>query len=237
MNGLPLPRFALRGSLNPSWSLTSSYHGYRRFRQKLQLNTFLRFLAPRQLQILTKDVLEPSSNMLILTLCPSTKSNSAPKTLLNKSISPCKAQCCWRQSISPSANIRLTKLIANNVSIDPVALEEDFCLRGEVCIAFPLELSNTTTREAISHFQVQITNVVKYIDHIYYYCNRFVDPIELNLVSDNEPILMAVFETNILYWCNLDICSCSEIFNFYHDCWNQISGSNKLKFSIFNKIP
>ncbi len=121
--------------------------------------------------------------------------------------------------------------------VDPVALEEDFRLRVEAYIAFPLELSDTTTREAISYFQVQITNAVKHMDHVCCCCSRFVDLVELNLIPDNEPILMAVFETNILYHCDLDICSCSETFNFCHDCWNQISGGSEPKFGISNKMP
>lgn len=62
--------------------------------------------------------------------------------------------------------------------VDPVALEKDFRLRAEVCIAFPPELSITTTRKAIGCFQVKITNAVKQMDHICYCCSRFVDPVE-----------------------------------------------------------
>lgn len=92
---------------------------------------------------------------------------------------------------------------------DPVALEENFRLRAEECMSFPLELSDTSTREAISYFQVKITNAVKYTDHVCCCCSRFVDPIELNLIPNNEPILMAVFKTNILHCYDLDICGCS----------------------------
>ncbi len=48
---------------------------------------------------------------------------------------------------------------------------------------------------------------------------------------------MATFETNILHRCDLDICSCSENFNFCYDCGNQISGGSKSKFSISNMMP
>ncbi len=87
-------------------------------------------------------------------------------------------------------------------------------------MAFPPELSDITTREVISHFQFQITNAVKHMDHVCCCCSRFVDPLELNLIPDNKPILMAAFETNILHYCDLDICGYSETFNFCHDCWN-----------------
>ncbi len=85
-------------------------------------------------------------------------------------------------------------------------------------MAFPPELSDTTTREAISRFQVQITNAVKHIDHVCCCCGRFVDPVQLNLILDNEPILIAEFETNILHRCDLDFYGCSETFHFCHDC-------------------
>lgn len=74
------------------------------------------------------------------------------------------------------------------------------------------------------------------MDHVCYYCSRFVDLAELNLISDNELILMLAFESNILYHCDLDIYGCSKIFNFCHDCWNQISGGSEQKFGISNKI-
>lgn len=120
--------------------------------------------------------------------------------------------------------------------VNLVALEEDFHLRAEAYMAFPPELSNITTREAISRFQFKITNAVKYMDHVCYCCSEFVDPVELNLIFDNEPILMAVFESNILHRYNLDISGYSETFNFCYDCWNQINRGSESKFSISNKM-
>ncbi len=137
----------------------------------------------------------------------------------------------------PSANIRPAKPIINSIPINPVTLEEDFRLKAEACMAFSSELSDTITLEAISSFQVQITHAVKHIDHICYCCSWFVNPIELNLILNNEPILMATFETNILYRCDMDICNCSANFNFCHNCWNQISGGSKPKFGISNTMP
>lgn len=51
--------------------------------------------------------------------------------------------------------------------VNPVTLGEDFHLRKKVYIAFPLKVTDSTTRQAISCFQVNIDNVVKLIDHIY----------------------------------------------------------------------
>ncbi len=120
--------------------------------------------------------------------------------------------------------------------IDLVTLEEIFCLRAETCMVFPSKLSDTTIWETISCFQVQITNIIKYMDHICCFYSWCVDSIELDLILDNKLILMTAFETNILYCYDLDICSYFETFNFYYDCWNQISGGSKPKFGIFNKI-
>lgn len=82
-----------------------------------------------------------------------------------------------------------------------------------------------------------MSNTVKDMDHVCCYCNRFVDPMKANLIPDNELILMTVFETNILYCYNLNICDCSETLNFCHDCWKQISKGKEPKFGISNKIP
>ncbi len=175
--------------------------------------------------------------MLTPAPCSPTRSDSAPRTLLNRSIPPRKVRRRRRRSTLLSANIRPAEPIANSVPVDPIAFEENFRLRAEACMAFPPELSDTTTREAISCFQVQITYVVKHMNHVCCCCSRFVDPVEFNLFPDNEPILMAALEMNILHYCDLDICSCSETFNFCHDCWNQISGGSKPKFGISNKMP
>lgn len=104
-------------------------------------------------------------------------------------------------------------------------------------MVFFLELLDTITQEAISYFQVQITHAVKYMDHFYYCYNQFVDLVKLNLIFDNKPILIAAFEINLLYCCNLDICGCSKTFNFYYNYWNQISRGRKPNFGIFNKMP
>lgn len=80
--------------------------------------------------------------MLTPTPCPPTRSDSAPRTLLNGSISSCKAQHCRHPSTPLSANIKPAEPMANSVSVDPVALMEDFCLGVKAYMAFFLELSN-----------------------------------------------------------------------------------------------
>lgn len=102
--------------------------------------------------------------------------------------------------------------------VDLVILEEDFRLKAKACMVFPPKLFYITTRKVISYFQVHITNTVKHIDHICCCCSQFVDPVELNLIPDNEPILIVTFETNILHCSNLDICGCFKTFNFCHNC-------------------
>ena len=135
-----------------------------------------------------------------------------------------------------SANIILTKSIANSVPINFIALEEDFDLGVEAYMTFLLDLSDITIQIVINCFQVQITNTVKYIDYVCYYYCQFVDLVELNLISDNKSILMTVLKTTILHYCNLNICGCSKIFNFCHDYWNQINRDSKSKFGISNKM-
>ena len=120
--------------------------------------------------------------------------------------------------------------------MNPVALEKNFRLKTEAFMAFLPKLSDTIIQKAISYFQVQITNIVKYMDHVYYCCSQFVDLIKLNLTLDNELILIAAFKTNKLYYYDLDICNFFENFNFYYNCWNQISENIKPKFGISNKI-
>ena len=76
------------------------------------------------------------------------------------------------------------------------------------------------------------------MDHVCCYYSRFVDPLELESIPNNNAVLMAVFETYILYCYNLDIYGCcSGSFNFCHDCWTCISGSREPEFGISNKMP
>ncbi len=185
MNGLPLPRLALRESLNSPWNFTPPRRSHECPRRQFQPNTPFRSLALRQLQRSTKNVLELPPNVLTPVPYPLTRNDSASRTPLNRLIPPYKAERYWCQSTTLSANIKPAEPIANIVPIKPITLEKDLHFRAEACIAFSFELFNTTTGEAISRFQVQITNVIKYINHICYCCSRFVDPIELNLIPDN----------------------------------------------------
>lgn len=82
------------------------------------------------------------------------------------------------------------KIINNSMFIKPIALSKDFCLRIEVYITFCLELSNITIGKTISRFKVNITNIIKYIDYIYYSYSQFVNSIELNIIHNNDLILL-----------------------------------------------
>ncbi len=94
-------------------------------------------------------------------------------------------------------------------------MEEDFRLRKDADLTFPPEVHNSITKKAIGHFQVNIENAVKHIDHVYCCCSRFIDLLELESITDNNAVLMAVFETYILHRYNLDIYGCSdEVYKF-----------------------
>lgn len=79
-------------------------------------------------------------------------------------------------------------------------------------MTFLPELSDNIIQKTISCFQVNISNIVNYINHICCYYSRFIDPVKLNLIPENKPISIIAFETNIFYYYDLDICVCSETF-------------------------
>ncbi len=98
-------------------------------------------------------------------------------------------------------------------------MEEDFRLREDAYLAFPPEVNDSTIREAIRYYQVNIENAGKHMDHVCCSYSQFVDPLELESIPDNEAVLMTVFETHILHRCDLDVSGCySGSFNFCHDC-------------------
>lgn len=64
-----------------------------------------------------------------------------------------------------------------------------------------------------------------------------MDLSQLEIFFNKNANIMAVLETNILYCCDLDICSCCAItFNFCHNCWTHVNRGKERKFSISNKI-
>ena len=116
-------------------------------------------------------------------------------------------------------------------------MEKDFCPKKDAYLTFFYEINNSITTKTIGCFQVNIKNAVKYIDHICCCCSQFVDPLKLESIYDNNAILMAIFETDILHYCNFNICDCySEFFIFCYNCWTYISGGKKPKFNISNKM-
>ncbi len=141
-------------------------------------------------------------------------------------------RCCQRQStpanLMPADNI---------VLVSPIILKEDFRLREDVYLTFPPEVNDSITREAIGHFQVNIKSVVKHMDYVYCCYSRFVDPLELESIFDNNAVLITAFETYILHRCDLDVCGCcSGSFNFCHDCWTCVSRGRESKFGISSKM-
>ncbi len=147
MNGLPLTHLALEGSSPPLRRDCGRPRGLERFFRQLWSNAPLRSLAPRQLQTSNIDVLGPPPNILTSTMLPR------------------RRRC--RQGQSTPAN-----LISNARSaVSPVVLENDFRLREDAYLAFPPEVNDSTTREAIGRFQVNIKNVVKHMDHVCCCCS------------------------------------------------------------------
>lgn len=75
---------------------------------------------------------------------------------------------------------------------------------------------------------------------MYYICycySCFIDPTKLNLISDNNVVLMTIFETHILYQFDFDIYNCCfKSCNFSHDYWNLVDMGKKPIFEIFNKM-
>ncbi len=138
-----------------------------------------------------------------------------------------------RQRQSTSVNLIPDKRSA----ISPVVLEEDFCLREDAYLTFPPEVNGFTIIETIGRFQVNIENIIKYIDYVCCCCSWFVNLLKLESIPDNDVVLMAVFETYIFYRCDLDVCGyCSKFFNFCYNCWTCISEDREPEFDISNKM-
>ena len=214
MNRLPLSCPA------PGRNLPLICCGRRRYAQQLLSNTPLRTLAPRQLQTFTRSVLEPPPNVFTPTAkATASRTIAAPRALFNSLIPSCKTRHCQRRWTPFSANFMPVEPLHNTVSGSPVILEGDFRLGKEAYLTFPPKVNDSITRETIERFSVNIENPVKHIDHVYCCFSWFVDPLQLKRIFDNNLVLMAVFETNILHCCEFHVCSCcSRSFNFCHDC-------------------
>ncbi len=213
INGLPLTRHAPEGSSPPPCCGRGRPRGLERFSRQLRSNAPLRSLAPKQLQTSNRDVLGPPPNIFTPTMPPHWRRR--------------------RQRQSTPANL----IPDERSAVSPVVLEEDFRLREDVYLAYPLEVNDSTTWEAIRRFQVNIKNAVKHMDHVCCCCRRFVDPLELESIPDNDAVLMAIFETHILHRCDLDVCGCcSGYFNFCYNCWTCVSKDREPKFGISNKM-
>ena len=190
------------------------------------------------MQTSTKNVLESPSKVLILTAkaLPS-RTTATPRALFHNSIPLCKAQCCQRRSTFFSANFIPIEPFHNTVSISPVILEEDFRLREDAYLTFFSKINDSTTREAIGRFEVNIKNAIKHTDYVYCCCSQFVDALQLESISDNDAVLIAAFKTNIFQRCDLDVYGCCfRSLNFCHDCWTCINRSREPKFGIFNRM-
>ncbi len=195
MNGLPLIHLALDSSSSPPCCGRGRLCGPRRFSQQLRSNTSLRSLAPRQLQMSKRNVLELPPNILTPTILPHRRQR-------------------YQRQLTPS-NLIPDKCF----TIRLVVLEEDFRLREDAYLTFSPEVNNSIIREAIWRFQVNIENALKHMDHFCCCCSQFIDPLKLESIPNNNVILMVVFKTYILHCYYFDIYSyCSKSFNFCYDC-------------------
>ena len=103
------------------------------------------------------------------------RTTAAPRAPFNSSIPLCKSQRYQRRLKSALANFMLVEPFHNTVLVSPVVLEEDFCLRKEAYLTFPLEVINFTIRKAIGRFKVNIENAIKHMGYVYCCCSWFVD--------------------------------------------------------------
>lgn len=71
-----------------------------------------------------------------------------------------------------------------------VALEKDVCLRKKMYMAFPSKVKNFTIRLAISHFQINITNIVKHMKHVYFCYSQFIDLSQLEIFPNKSYFIM-----------------------------------------------
>lgn len=170
MNRLFLPRFASSKGLN------SFYCSCRRFFWQFWANAPLKFWALGKVYITTIDVLEVFLEKLIsLLYALLTRNNLRPKTLFNEPILHCKAWNCFCQLMLPLTNLKPTKQINNSPPLDFIALKKDFCLGAKMFMNFFFEQSDITIQETINCFQVNISNLINHMDHVYCNCSWFVD--------------------------------------------------------------
>lgn len=157
-----------------SGNLLHSYHDYGCFLRKLLSNMLFQLLSVKQLHIFTIDINELLLNRLKLFLyqlisiakAPSNGNNLTPNASINRFILPQKTLCCLYQSTPPLANNILVKPFDNSVTINPIALKKDFCFRKETYIAFSPKITDSIIKQAISQFQINIDNAIKYLKHI-----------------------------------------------------------------------
>lgn len=83
---------------------------------------------------------------------------------------------------------------------------------------FLSEVNDSTIRKAIGQFQAHNNNAIKHLDHVCCCFSQFVDSTQLKYISNNNPVVIAAFDTDILYYHKLDFCGHHDgSFNF---CYN-----------------
>lgn len=103
--------------------------------------------------------------------------------------------------------------------VNLIVLEKDFHLRYEANVEFLPKVNDITIRKAIKQFQVNIDNAIKHLDHLYCCYSCFINLAQLKHISDQDPIVMAVFDIDILYHYDFNYyCHLSKSFDFCFKC-------------------
>lgn len=108
------------------------------------------------------------------------------------------------------------KLLNSSCPINLILLEKNFCLRHKANIEFSSKENNTITCKAVKHFQINIDNAIKHLDHSYYYCRRFINLVQLKHISDKDLISITALDTEILG--HHDLACCGHLFESFDFC-------------------
>lgn len=79
-----------------------------------------------------------------------------------------------------------------------VSLIDDFLQKQEKLLRFTSKLDNITTHDTIHKYQVNINNVIMYLNYVYGCCNRFIYLFELKIIPTDNLVVATVCATSIL---------------------------------------
>ena len=126
-----------------------------------------------------------------------------------------KCSCYQQISLIKVLNSSEFEPLNTNYVVDLTVLKENFCLKYEASIKFPLIVNDITICDTIKQFQDHTANAIKHLNYICCFCSHFVNLAQLKHIFEKDPIIMAVINTTILYYHNFDRCRHDfESFNF-----------------------